>query len=142
MEVRDYFKHLSIFGPFSAGPTALQGIIQSILLPVLIGALFHNKKAFNPPLTTIIIKHMIIGFGVFEIIKSIWMLWTTPITLTITLAMFFFASATVLAMGFMLNDAHRNIISRNELEFYSNRDSSTNQSNLKNETVILINWVC
>jgi diguanylate cyclase len=113
------------------GPTVLQGIIQSILLPVLIGALFHNKKVFNPPLSTITIKHMMIGFSVFEIIKSIWMFWTTPATLFISIAMFFFASIAVLAMGFMLNDAHRNIISRNELGFYSNRDAMTNLPNIR-----------
>lgn len=46
-------------------------IIQSILLPVLIGALFHDKKTYAPPLTIISIKRMLIGFGVFEAIKTL-----------------------------------------------------------------------
>lgn len=74
---------------------------------------------------------MMIGFSVFEIIKSIWMFWTTPVPLFITIAMFFFASIAVLAMGFMMNDAQQNIISRNEHEFYSNRDTMTNLSNIR-----------
>lgn len=32
------------------GPTLIQGVFQTILLPVLIGAIFHNKKLFKPPL--------------------------------------------------------------------------------------------
>ncbi|WP_019416218.1 diguanylate cyclase [Paenisporosarcina sp. TG20] len=113
------------------GPTALHGILLSILLPVLIGALFHNKKTFNPTLNIISIKRMMIGLVIFEIIKSFLMIWTTPATLSITIAMFFFAFIAVLAMGLMLNDAHQNIISRRELEYQSNRDSMTNLPNIR-----------
>lgn len=113
------------------GPTAIHGILLSILLPVLIGALFHNKKSFNPPLNIINIKNMMTGFAMFEIIKSILMLWTTPVTLSITIAMIFFAAIAILAMGLMLNDAHQNIISRKELEYQSNRDSMTDLPNIR-----------
>ena len=120
-----------VFRFFLGGPTVIQGTIQVILLPVLIGALFHNKKAFNPPRTIINIKHMLKGFVVFEAIKSVLMLWTTPVTLSITLAMVFFATVAILGIGLMLNDFNRNAISRKELEFYSNYDPMTYLPNVR-----------
>ncbi|MGJ9386048.1 diguanylate cyclase [Salipaludibacillus sp. CF4.18] len=123
------------------GPTLIEGIVQGILLPVLIGALFHNKKVLNHPYTIINIKHMIIGFIVFEVIKTGLMLWTTPITFSITIAMFFFATVAILGIGLMLNDFNRNAMSRKELEFLSNYDSMTHLPNIryfKNEVHKLI----
>jgi diguanylate cyclase len=113
------------------GPTVIQGITQGILLPVLMGALFHNKKAFNPPYTIVNIKHMIIGFVVFQTIKSVLMLWTTPVTFSITILMFFFSIIAVLGIGLMLNDFNRSFISRRQLEFHSNHDPLTHLPNIR-----------
>ena len=38
----------TFFRIYLGGPTVVEGILQSILLPVLIGSLFHLKRDFHP----------------------------------------------------------------------------------------------
>jgi len=113
------------------GPTVLEGIIQSILIPILIGSLFHNRKEFNPPYTIINIKHMTVGFTFYQIFRSALMLWTTPVTLKTVLTMILFETFAILSIGFMQNDSNRNFLSKKELEFYSRHDTMTNLYNLR-----------
>lgn len=121
----------SLFRIYLAGPTVVEGMMQSILLPVLIGSLFHTKKNFSPFFVLINLKRMMLGFTVFEIIKTISMLVTTPISLPVSITMFFFAVIAVFTMGLMLNEANQNLLLRKELEFYSNHDGMTNLPNLR-----------
>ncbi|QOR68104.1 diguanylate cyclase [Cytobacillus suaedae] len=114
-----------------AGPTVLQGITQGILLPFLIGSLFHRRKAFNPPLTILHIKHMLIGFVAYGIIRSLLMVWTTPATLMTTLLMIGFEAVGLLVIGLINNDVNRNLLHKKELEFHSRHDNMTNLYNLR-----------
>jgi len=113
------------------GPTVLQGIGLSILLPVLLGSLFHLKTVFKRPFIIIKIPEMMIGYTIFEIIKFIGLYLTTPITIPLILAMFFFASIAVSAMGLMVNDNHQTISLRKELEILSNQDPMTQLPNIR-----------
>ena len=121
----------SLFRIYLAGPTVVEGILQSILLPVLIGSLFHLKRDFHPFFALINLKRMMTGFVVFEILKSFFLLMSTPISVPIALAMSFFGAIAVIAIGLMLNDANQNLILRKELEFHSNHDGMTNLPNLR-----------
>ncbi|MCJ1909740.1 GGDEF domain-containing protein [Planococcus ruber] len=120
-----------IFRASLGGPTVVEGILQSLILPIIIGALFREKVPFNHLFIIINIKRMLTGFVVFEFIKSIWMIATTPATLFIVAAMFFFAGIAVLAMSLILNGENRNLILRRELEFYSNQDPMTHLPNIR-----------
>ncbi|HSI66131.1 MAG TPA: diguanylate cyclase [Planococcus sp. (in: firmicutes)] len=127
---------LSSIFPFAfrfsmGGPTVVLGVIQTIILPVLIGSLFHHKKSANSPFMILNLKRMMIGFFIFEVIKSLWMFFGTPATVSMTLAMIVFAAVAVLAMGLMFNDAHRNYNLRKELEIYSNQDPMTHLPNIR-----------
>jgi diguanylate cyclase len=124
------------------GPTALEGITQGIIIPFLIGSLFHNRKAFIPPCTIININHMLKAFMLNEILKSALMIWTTPVTLNTAIAMIVFEFIALLSIGLMHNDTNRNFLSRRELEYQSRRDMMTNLYNLrhfKNKVDELIN---
>lgn len=121
----------SVFRVYLGGTTVVEGILQSILLPVLIGSLFHLKKDIHPFFALINLKRMMTGFVVFEILKSIFLLMTTPISVPIALAMSFFGAIAVIAISLMLNDANQNLMLRKELEFYSHHDGMTNLPNLR-----------
>jgi diguanylate cyclase len=47
-----------IYRFYLGGPTVIEGVTQAILLPVIIGALYHRKKDFTPPLAIINLKRM------------------------------------------------------------------------------------
>lgn len=120
-----------IFRVSMGGPTMVEGILQSLVLPIVIGALFREKLPFNHLYTIVNIKRMMIGFVIFELIKTIWMMAVTPATLFIGVAMFFFAGIAVFAMALILNGENRNLILRRELEFYSNQDPMTHLPNIR-----------
>ncbi|WP_244513577.1 GGDEF domain-containing protein [Oceanobacillus limi] len=56
---------------------------------------------------------------------------TTPIDFYLIIIMFSFQTLALLSIGLMQNDANRNYLYRNELEYYSRRDSITNLYNLR-----------
>lgn len=116
---------------YMGGPTVMLGIIQAIILPIIIGSLFHDRKTIGKPIILLNLRRMMLGFFVFETIKSIWMLVTTPATPLIILAMFLFATIAVLSMALILNGENRNLILRKELEFYSNQDPMTHLPNIR-----------
>lgn len=120
-----------IFRASIGGPTVIEGILQSLVLPIIIGTLFREKLPSNHLYTIVNIRRLLAGFVVFELIKSIWMLFTTPATLSIVAAMFFFAGIAIFAMALILNGENRNLILRQELEFYSNQDPMTHLPNIR-----------
>lgn len=127
---------IAMFIPFiyrmmMEGPTVWLGIIQAIFLPVLIGSLFHSRKNYRPPYAIVNIKRMMIGFAVFEVIKSVWMALSTPATAGMALMMAIMAAIGVLAMGWILNDTHLNIIRWKALEHDSTHDALTGLPNLR-----------
>ncbi|WP_394120012.1 GGDEF domain-containing protein [Planococcus donghaensis] len=113
------------------GPTAIEGVLQTVLLPVIIGSLFRDKKTVNKFFALLDIKRMVLGLLVFEVLKSITMLVTTPATIFITLSMMFFSMVAVLAMGLIANGENHHILVRKELEFYSNQDPMTQLPNIR-----------
>lgn len=113
------------------GPTAIEGILQSVILPVIFGSLFRDKKTVNKFFALLNIKRMVLGFFLFEVLKSITMLLTTPATVFITLSMLFFSTIAVLAMGLIANGENHHILVRKELEFYSNQDPMTQLPNIR-----------
>lgn len=120
-----------VFRAAVGGPTAVEGILQSLVLPIIVGTLFREKVPFNHLFIIINIKRMLTGFVVFEFIKSVWMIASTPATLFIVAAMFFFAGIAIFAMALILNGENRNLILRQELEFYSNQDPMTHLPNIR-----------
>lgn len=116
---------------YMGGPTMVIGIIQSILLPVLIGGLFHDRKPANQFFVILNIKRMMGAFVVFEAIKSVWMYAATPATTVVIFGMVFFATIAVLAMAIIVNGENRNLVLRKELEFYSNQDPMTHLPNIR-----------
>lgn len=120
-----------VYRMIMGGPTVFEGIIQGILLPVLIGSLFHDWKNYRPPYALVSIKRMMIGFAVFEVIKSVWMAWSTPATASMSIMMAFMGAIGVLALGWILNDTNRNIIRWKALEHDSTHDALTGLPNLR-----------
>ncbi|ALS78684.1 diguanylate cyclase [Planococcus kocurii] len=113
------------------GPTVVLGILQSIVLPVVIGSLFHNQKSSNKFFNLLNLKKMMAGFLIFEMLKSVWMFLFTPATISIIIAMLFFAGVAVLAMGLITNGESRQLLLRTELEYYSNQDPMTQLPNIR-----------
>ncbi|MFC4321201.1 GGDEF domain-containing protein [Litchfieldia salsa] len=113
------------------GPTVFQGMMQVILLPALIGALFHRKKSFKPPYTLLNIKHMVVVFIIYEVIKSVLMFFTTPATFITIILMFIFELMALLIIAWINNDSNRNMINKKELEIQSRIDNMTNLYNLR-----------
>ncbi|MGB6409155.1 MAG: diguanylate cyclase [Planococcus donghaensis] len=121
----------SVFRYYLGGPTAIMGILQAILLPVIIGSLFRNKQKTNKFFSLIDLKRMMIGLLVFEVIKSALMLVTTPATLSIIVPMAIFAGIAVLVMGLMTNGENYHVLLRKELEVHSNQDPLTQLANMR-----------
>ncbi|WP_203334510.1 GGDEF domain-containing protein [Planococcus beigongshangi] len=119
------------FRMYIGGPTMLDGILQSILLPIIIGSLFHDRKRKDHFTGILDIKRMMIAFVIYEAIKSVWVITSTPMTLGITLPMFIAAAVAVISMGLILNGENRSKLLREELEFYSNRDPMTQLPNIR-----------
>lgn len=121
----------SVYRYSLGGPTVIEGILQTVILPVIIGSLFRNKKTVNKFFALLDIKRMVLGLIVFEVLKSISMLMTTPATVFITISMMFFSVIAVLAMGLIANGENHHILLRKELEFYSNQDPMTQLPNIR-----------
>ncbi|MDN7243064.1 diguanylate cyclase [Planococcus sp. N028] len=121
----------AVYRIYLGGPTVLEGTLQSIVLPVVIGALFHAKMSSTPALVLINLKRMMTGFVLFELIKTIALLLSTPITPFIAIVMFIFAIIAVLSMALMLNEENRNLLLRKELELLSNQDPMTHLPNIR-----------
>ena len=119
------------FRMYMGGPTMVHGILQSILLPIIIGSLFHNRKREGRLTGLLDIRKMMIAFVIYEAIKSIWMYVATPVNLEVVLAMFAFAAVAVFSMALILNGENRSVLLRKELEFYSNRDPMTQLPNIR-----------
>lgn len=116
---------------YMGGPTVWLGVGQAILLPVFIGALFHNRKRLRTPFALIDIPRLMAGFFVFEVIKSISMVITTPATPMLAVIMAAMGTIGVLALGWIVNDAHRNIVRWKTLEHQSMHDALTGLPNLR-----------
>lgn len=119
------------FRAYLGGPTMVVGILQSILLPILIGCLFHDRKRKDQFFGILNIRKMLIAFVVYEAIKSIWMIVSTPVNLLIVVGMFIFAMVAVFSMALILNGENRSTLLKEELEFYSNRDPMTQLPNIR-----------
>lgn len=116
---------------YMGGPTVWLGVGQAILLPVFIGALFHNRKRLRTPFALVDIPRLMAGLLVFELIKSISMVITTPATPGLAAIMALMAAIGVLALGWIVNDAHRNILRWKTLEHQSMHDALTGLPNLR-----------
>ena len=116
---------------YMGGPTVWLGVGQAILLPVFIGALFHNRKRLRTPFALVDIPRLMAGFLVFEVIKSISMVITTPATPMLAVIMAAMGTIGVLALGWIVNDAHRNILRWKTLEHQSMHDALTGLPNLR-----------
>ncbi|MFS0864367.1 diguanylate cyclase [Fredinandcohnia sp. 179-A 10B2 NHS] len=113
------------------GPTVTQGIIQAIFIPYIIGSFFHKKSSYNPPYTIIYFKQMMKAFLIYQIIRLVLMLWSTPITLDTALIMTSFEIVAVICIGLIQNDTNRNLLSKKELEFQSRHDTLTSLYNIR-----------
>lgn len=114
-----------------SGPTVIQGIVIAIFIPVIVGSLFHRRKSFAPPYTILNIKHMMKGFFVYEIIKTILMFLTTPVTVVTVFYMLIFEMIAFLTIGIITNETNRSLLFKKELEFQARHDNMTNLYNLR-----------
>ncbi|MFT4413807.1 GGDEF domain-containing protein [Fredinandcohnia humi] len=112
------------------GPTAIEGIIQAIIVPAVIGSLFHKRSTFNPPYTIIYVKHMMIAFLIYQIIRSVLSLVTTHITVNTVFILTIFEVVAILCISLMYNDSNRNLLTKNDLEYQSRHDSLTSLYNI------------
>ncbi|WP_422122534.1 GGDEF domain-containing protein [Planococcus sp. X10-3] len=119
------------FRAYLGGPTMVVGVFQSIILPIIIGSLFHENKRKDRFFDIMNIRKMMIAFVIYEAIKTILMLFSTPVNLLIAIAMILFAAVAVFAMALILNGENRSQLLRKELEFYSNRDPMTHLPNIR-----------
>ncbi len=119
------------FRAYLGGPTMLVGILQAIVLPIIIGSLFHDRKRINLFFGLLDMRKMMIAFVVYEAIKSVWMIFSTPVNLLIVTGMFIFAAVAVFSMALILNGENRSLLLKKELEFYSNRDPMTQLPNIR-----------
>lgn len=113
------------------GPTMMIGILQAILLPILIGSLFHDRKRKDQFFGILNIPKMLIAFAVYEVLKSVWMVISTPANLLISIGMLLFAAIAVFSMALILNGENKSSLLKEELEFYSNRDPMTQLPNIR-----------
>ena len=113
------------------GPTMMIGILQSIILPIIIGSLFHDRKQKNQFFAMLNVRKLLIAFVVYEALKSVWMILSTPVNLLIIIGMFLFAGVAVFSMALILNGENRSTMLKEELEFYSNRDPMTQLPNIR-----------
>lgn len=120
-----------IYRALLGGDTAMLGILQAIILPILIGGLFHERKTAGQLFALLNLRRMMTGFFIFETIKSVWMYAATPATPFIIIVMAIFAFIAVLSMALIMNGENRNVILRKELEFYSNQDPMTHLPNIR-----------
>jgi diguanylate cyclase len=120
-----------IYRFYLEGPTVIEGVTQAILLPVIVGALFHRKKDFTPPLTIINLKRMCMSFFIFQIIKMALMVFTLPVPFILVATMGAFESVALFAMGLMVNDANQSELLKKQLAFQSNHDPMTNLYNIR-----------
>lgn len=119
------------FRAYLGGPTVVLGILQSIILPIIVGSLFHEKKSVNHFFGIVNIKRMMLAFVVFEAIKSVWMILSTPADLRIAVGMFLFSFVAIFSMALIFNSENRMLLLRRELEFYSNQDPMTHLPNIR-----------
>ncbi|WP_257391703.1 GGDEF domain-containing protein [Mesobacillus jeotgali] len=113
------------------GPTVIEGVTQSILLPYIVGSLFHRRITYNPPYTLLNVKYLLVGFLIYEIIKSSLMFLTTPVNLIPVLIMVVFEFIAILTIALINNDTNLNLLTKKELEFDSRHDGMTNLYNLR-----------
>lgn len=113
------------------GATVIQGITQGIIIPYVIGAIFFQKKQFNSPYTILTFKNMFTGFIVYELVKALLMLWTTPTNITNMILMVGFEAIALAVITLINNDVNANLLSRKELEFHSTHDNMTSLYNLR-----------
>lgn len=119
------------FRAYLGGPTMIMGILQAILLPIIVGSLLHDRKRKDQFFGILNIRKMLVAFLVYELIKSVWMIASTPVNLTIIIGMFIFAAVAVFSMALILNGENRSSLLKEELEFYSNRDPMTQLPNIR-----------
>lgn len=120
-----------IYRMIMEGPMVWQGIVLAILLPIVIGSLFHNRKNYRKPYAMVDINRLMIGFAVFEVLKSVGMVLLTPATIGMAVIMAVMAAIGVLSMGWILNDTHHSILRRKALEHDSTHDALTGLPNLR-----------
>jgi diguanylate cyclase len=113
------------------GPTSFQGIIFGVIIPYLIGSLFHKGKSLYSPNIIIQLKHLMTAYTVNIIVMNTLILVTTPVTFLTIVSMIVFETIAILSIGFMLNDANKNFLLKKELEYQSNYDTMTNIPNLR-----------
>ena len=119
------------FRAYLGGPTMVVGILQAIVLPIIIGSLFHDRKRKNQFFDILNVRKLLMAFVVYEVLKSAWMIASTPVNLLIIIGMFLFAGVAVFAMALILNGENRSTMLKEELEFYSNRDPMTQLPNIR-----------
>ncbi|MCT2534611.1 diguanylate cyclase [Aquibacillus koreensis] len=120
----------SLYRASLMGPTVMEGILQGILLPAVIGSLFYRKN-HTILYPFINFRHMLVGISTYELLKSIFILSTTPIPVHIVIVFALFSALVVSVITLMLNDDTQNIKLRKQLEFHSNHDPLTTLPNMR-----------
>lgn len=108
--------------------TVYQGLIQGIVLPLAVGAVFYHfqkRKMVSPYKIVINKRELIPALGFFTSTQALILLFTTSATLPVALMMMAFSSFAVLGMSMMINDMSKMNLQTEKLQFLSNHDSLT-----------------
>lgn len=112
--------------------TIYQGLIQGIVLPLAVGAVFYHfqkRKLVSPYKIVINKRELIPALMFFTIVQALILLFTTSATLPVVLMMMVFTFFAVFGMSMMINDMSKINLQTEKLQFLSNHDSMTHIPN-------------
>ncbi|AQQ54556.1 GGDEF domain-containing protein [Planococcus lenghuensis] len=120
----------SVLRFYFGGPTVEEGIMLGILMPYIVGALFHRKAFYTPPFTIIRFRHMLMAFAVNEVLRVSLMVLGTAAEVRILAALVVFELAGIVCIALMMNESSQKMLTVKKLERLSRMDSKTNLYNL------------
>jgi len=123
----------ALFRFFLGGPSVYQGIFLSIILPFLVGGLFHIKEDFNVPTVIITFKKVIAGFLSYHVLAFLIGLIVMDVSFSFwikyNLLLVIFSLISLIVVSLMINDSNQRLIEEEKLEKESYYDPLTELHN-------------
>ena len=123
----------TVFIYFTGGSMFINELILTIFIPVIIGAIFHQR--FKLSVNLLNIKKLVYTFVLLSIIQVIGGLiiidFPLLFWLKIKISMTIFSLLSILGISLMINDANYQYLYRKKLEYQSSHDLKTDLTNLQ-----------